>query len=152
MENKIVGHKTVERPFVILAAAVVLLTAGTAAAATTERVSVASDGVQANSSSIRPSISAAGRFVAFKSTASNLVPGDTNGTGDIFVHDRGAPGLPGDTNGDCMVNILDLLYVRNRLGLAPASVDNGSADLNGDGAINILDLILVRNKLGATCE
>ncbi|NQT21413.1 MAG: hypothetical protein HQ592_17030, partial [Planctomycetes bacterium] len=89
MENKIVGHKTVERPFVILAAAVVLLTAGTAAAAaTTERVSVASDGVQANSSSIRPSISAAGRFVAFKSTASNLVPGDTNGTGDIFVHDR----------------------------------------------------------------
>ena len=35
-----------------------------------------------------PSISADGRFVAFSSDASNLVPGDTNGRGDVFVHDR----------------------------------------------------------------
>ena len=152
MENENIGHKTVERAFVVLAAAVLLLTAGTAAAATTRRVSVASDGVQANDSSIRPSISADGRFVAFDSYASNLVPGDTNGPYDVFVHDRGAPGLPGDTNGDCMVNILDLLYVRNRLGQDPASGDNWRANVNGDGAINILDLIFVRNRLGATCE
>ena len=33
-------------------------------------------------------ISAKGRFVAFGSSASNLVPGDTNGFEDIFVHDR----------------------------------------------------------------
>src|SRR5262249_17255542 len=35
----------------------------------------------------RPSLSADGRFVAFESDANNLVPGDTNGAADIFVHD-----------------------------------------------------------------
>lgn len=57
-------------------------------AATTERVSVASDGAQANGPSLFASISADGRFVAFESYASNLVAGDTNGTDDVFVHDR----------------------------------------------------------------
>ena len=54
----------------------------------TERVSLSSSGVQANSHSGAPSISADGRFVAFQSFASNLVAGDTNGTIDVFVHDR----------------------------------------------------------------
>ena len=54
----------------------------------TERVSVDTAGTQANSWSASASISADGRFVAFQSFASNLVPGDTNGTYDIFVHDR----------------------------------------------------------------
>jgi Tol biopolymer transport system component len=54
----------------------------------TTRVSVASDGTQANGHSYDPSISADGRYVAFASLASNLVSGDTNNTGDIFVHDR----------------------------------------------------------------
>jgi Tol biopolymer transport system component len=54
----------------------------------TSRVSVASDGTQANGSSSRPSISADGRYVTFESGASNLVPGDTNNKQDVFVHDR----------------------------------------------------------------
>jgi Tol biopolymer transport system component len=54
----------------------------------TERVSVASDGTQGDAQSNGPAISADGRFVAFTSTASNLVPGDTNGVADTFVHDR----------------------------------------------------------------
>ena len=54
----------------------------------TARVSVASDGAQGNGPSWGPSISADGRFVAFESRASNLVPGDTNDTTDVFVHDR----------------------------------------------------------------
>jgi Tol biopolymer transport system component len=37
--------------------------------------------------SVAPSISGDGRFVAFESDADSLVPGDTNGTGDVFVHD-----------------------------------------------------------------
>jgi Tol biopolymer transport system component len=54
----------------------------------TWRVSVASDGTGANARSLgAPAISADGRFVAFDSDASNLVPHDTNGTGDVFVHD-----------------------------------------------------------------
>ncbi|MFC6674094.1 hypothetical protein [Marinobacterium aestuariivivens] len=55
----------------------------------TERVSVNSAGVQGNGSSFQPTISSDDRFVAFRSFASNLVAGDTNGRDDVFVHDRG---------------------------------------------------------------
>jgi len=54
---------------------------------TTTRVSVDSAGNQGNSESYRSSISADGRFVAFDSISSNLVPGDTNSESDIFVRD-----------------------------------------------------------------
>src|SRR4051812_2313770 len=56
----------------------------------TERVSIASDGAQGDSSSFDPATSADGRFVAFPSQAPNLVPGDTNGLDDVFVRDRQA--------------------------------------------------------------
>ena len=54
----------------------------------TERVSVSSSGAQANSQSTLASISGDGRYVAFSSYASNLVPNDTNYREDVFVHDR----------------------------------------------------------------
>jgi Tol biopolymer transport system component len=54
----------------------------------TKRISVASDGAQSNGASYAPSISADGRYVAYVSTASNLVPDDTNRQPDVFVHDR----------------------------------------------------------------
>jgi Tol biopolymer transport system component len=54
---------------------------------TTERVSVALSG-PANDSSYEPSISPNGRYVTFSSSASNLVPGDTNGVNDCFIRDR----------------------------------------------------------------
>ncbi len=61
----------------------------------TERVSVASDGSQGNGGfsspgdhTAFPSLSDDGRIVAFDSLADNLVPGDTNREGDVFVHDR----------------------------------------------------------------
>ncbi len=54
----------------------------------TERVSVDSAGAQANGLCGIPMISADGRFVAFESDATNLVPGDTNGVRDVFVRDR----------------------------------------------------------------
>lgn len=50
--------------------------------------SVDSFGVAGNGPSRSPSLSADGRYVAFASLASNLVPGDTNATWDVFVHDR----------------------------------------------------------------
>jgi len=60
--------------------------------------------------------------------------------------------LYGDTNGDCQVNVLDLLFVRNRLGKHANTADNWRADVVGiDGMVNVLDLIAVRNELGAQC-
>jgi Tol biopolymer transport system component len=52
------------------------------------RVSVDGAGGQADGASTDPAISADGRYVAFTSTAANLVPDDTNGVADVFVHDR----------------------------------------------------------------
>jgi Tol biopolymer transport system component len=55
---------------------------------TTELVSLDSAGNPGNqASSERPSISADGRWVAFESWATNLVPGDTNLVPDVFVRD-----------------------------------------------------------------
>ncbi len=66
---------------------------------TIERVSVGSDGTQANGANFTPGISADGRWVVFGSVADNLVPGDDqtctwwqDGSEstcvDIFTHDR----------------------------------------------------------------
>jgi len=60
-------------------------------AGTVRRVSVSSAGAQAlGGESGQPAISATGRFIAFESRATNLVPSDGNGLLDIFLHDRDA--------------------------------------------------------------
>ena len=59
---------------------------------TTARVSLASDGHQADGPSEFPSISADGRWVVFSSLATNLVSGDTNAAYDVFLHDRATAG------------------------------------------------------------
>lgn len=53
----------------------------------TTLVSVGADGVQGNHESRQGSISADGRFVAFNSHATNLLPGDTNDSPDVFLRD-----------------------------------------------------------------
>ena len=55
---------------------------------TTELISAANDGTQADGASLFSVISDDGRYVAFESKADNLVPGDTNGVSDIFLRDR----------------------------------------------------------------
>jgi Tol biopolymer transport system component len=64
--------------------------AASAVAQETLRVSVDSAGAEGNSQSGffgTTAISADGRVVAFESDATNLVANDTNGVGDLFVHD-----------------------------------------------------------------
>ena len=58
----------------------------------------------------------------------------------------------GDANGDCAVNVLDLITIRNRLGKPTGSGDNWRGDVNLDGSVDVLDLISTRNKLGARCQ
>ncbi|GAA2909926.1 PD40 domain-containing protein [Streptomyces thioluteus] len=57
------------------------------ATAKTTRASTATDGTPANGTSRSPSPSADGRYVAFSSDATNLVPGDTDQRADVFVKD-----------------------------------------------------------------
>ena len=54
----------------------------------TELISVAPDGAAANAASFLPKHSNDGRYVVFRSNASNLVPNDNNGRPDIFLRDR----------------------------------------------------------------
>src|SRR3990170_6753099 len=63
---------------------------GIAAPGTTERASVSTAGVQGDALSGYPAISADGTIVAFRASASNLVPSDTNGADDIFARNRQA--------------------------------------------------------------
>ena len=87
----------------------------------TIRISKSSDGTQGNNTSDYPSISADGRFVAFESQASNLVPNDTNGVKDVFVHDQqtgetirssvASDGLQGDRESDSPSISADGRYV-----------------------------------------
>jgi hypothetical protein len=81
-----------------------------AEAGRTHRVSIASTGAQGNLPSAKPILSADGRFIAFVSRATNLVPGDTNDRPDVFrwdvfVHDR-------DTDGDGVFDEPDAIATR----------------------------------------
>lgn len=86
-------------------------------AGTTQRVSVASAGVQAGAASGNPSLSADGRYVVFSSSA-RLVAGDEDDLTDVYRHDRrtattelvgllpdgSAPGDPADVTGGVAVS------------------------------------------------
>lgn len=76
----------------------------------TTRASVSSTGAQGNDTSFDLAMSADARYVVFRSAATNLVSGDTNGKIDIFVRDRQtntttrisvATGGAQGTGGDC---------------------------------------------------
>jgi Tol biopolymer transport system component len=60
------------------------------AASSTTRVSITTTEGQANGASVQPSMDAAGRFVAFATEATNMLPTpDANGTAwDVFIRDR----------------------------------------------------------------
>ena len=59
--------------------------------------------------------------------------------GDIFL--RIPPILPGDINGDGIVNILDLTLVAQGFGTGDLTVD-----VNGDGVVNVFDLVFVAGE------
>jgi len=84
----------------------------------TVRVSVASDGRQANKDSTAPSMSADGRFVAFESKATNLAPGVGNAKQQVFVHDR-------NTGETTLVSLSTSGAVANATSSAPAISSDG---------------------------
>lgn len=118
-------------------------------AGTTERVSVSSSGTQQNGGTgYGPKISADGRYVAFTSLASNLVDGDTNGTFDVFVHDRtndttervsvSSDGIQGDHDGDA--HNISISADGRYIAFASGSSGLVAGDINGKGDIFIHDL------------
>jgi Tol biopolymer transport system component len=126
---------------------------------TLERVSLGPGGAQGNSSSgyslglaIGPALSADGRFVAFTSSATNLVAGDTNGVDDVFVRDR----LLGTTervsldSGSVQGNAASRYPSISEDGLSVAFTSDASNLVPGD--TNSSADIFVRNRLNGTTE
>jgi len=62
-----------------------------------------------------------------------------------------SPELPGDINGDGVVNFLDAILLGAAFGSTPGSPNwNPNADLNGDLVINFLDAIILGANFGKT--
>lgn len=102
-------------------------------AGTTTRLSVAADGTEGNfhSGIYGPTISGDGRFVAFDSSADNLVADDGNGAADIFLLDRDPDG-----NG---------IYDEQPIALERVSVASDGAE--GDGPSEQASLSADGNKV-----
>lgn len=98
----------------------------------TVRVSVRSDGGEANNESFAPDISADGRFVAFDSAATNLVSDDNNARRDIFVHDR-------ETGVTERVSVRSNGTQANGNSYAPAISDDGRIVVFHSFATNLVD-------------
>lgn len=69
-------------------------------------------------------------------------PGSTNGS---------APPIPGDINKDGIVDVLDLIELKNAYGLTQQSPDwDPDCDLNLDNVVNVLDLFILGKNYGRT--
>jgi hypothetical protein len=112
-----------------------------------QRISVDSNGVQANSTSINPRISADGRFVAFTSAATNLVSGDTNGAEDIFLRDtflRTTVRVSVDSSGaqsDGLANVAKLSLDGRFVAFESTATNLVSGDTNGVSDIFVRDTV-----------
>ncbi|HVZ94543.1 MAG TPA: hypothetical protein VG797_08535 [Phycisphaerales bacterium] len=122
----------------------------------TSRVNVDNTGGEANDFSqiaLPSAISADGRFVAFDTFASNLVPDDTNAHWDAFVHDRGpiTPACPGDVDGNQAVGLSDIAVLIQHWTLAvpPAPA---AADLDGNGSIGLGDVAVAILHWAEVCR
>ena len=58
--------------------------------------------------------------------------------------------LAGDTNGDDMINIMDMAAFRQNFGKSGDAVTNAFTDTNGDGMVNIMDMGTFRKNFGKT--
>ena len=83
----------------------------------------------------------------------NLVDGDYNGYLRILSNGGNATlpvnltvngALLGDTNGDSVINVLDVIIMVNMI-LGLTEIDLNTADMNSDGVVNVLDITLLLN-------
>jgi hypothetical protein len=102
------------------------------------RVSVGPSEEQAVGFAFNPSISADGRYVAFHSSAANLVTEDTNSRVDVFFRDRGSAT---DADGDVDVDLIDFYVFQNCFNgpNRPPRTSCCSMDFDWDGDVDLID-------------
>ncbi len=80
------------------------------------------------------------------------VLGETNISNNALTGGIFTVRLGGDVNGDCTVNIFDIVLVAQVFGKTSGVAGfNPYADLNNDGVINIFDIVLVAENFGHSC-
>jgi hypothetical protein len=114
-------------------------------------VSSAPASVQGNQASDEPTLGGSGAFVAFSSSASNLVPGDTNGVADVFIRDH----KQGKTS---RVSLATGGAQANGASRRPSISDDGryvafetdATNFMGSGGDTAADVVVRDRKLGTT--
>jgi hypothetical protein len=108
----------------------------------TELASVDSAGNQGNDDSLNSAVSSGGLFVAFDTESSNLVPGDVNGSYDVFVREHachvGEPYCFGDGSAlpcPCANEGLGVEGCANSSGSGGALLAQGSASAASDDLV-----------------
>ena len=118
-------------------------------ASTTTRLDLRSGGAQTTRDSDFPAISADGRYVAYYSTDTGLVTGDTNSVGDVFELDR-------NSGATSRVSVDSSGVQGNANSTTPALADNGSVAFESDatnlvsGDTNAATDLIVHGALAAT--
>jgi Tol biopolymer transport system component len=133
----------------VLSAAVVIVAVGEAtpagAVGVVGRPSVATGGAQGNADSVFPTISADGRFVAYDSIATSLVPGDANGENDVFLRDRqmGTTELvsvaTGGAQGNAYSNLASISGDGRYVAFASGASNLVTGDVNGEADVFVRD-------------
>jgi hypothetical protein len=112
-------------------------------------ISVGWNGAEPNGASSSPSATADGRFVVFASEATNLVKGDGNGWGDIFLRDTCIGAASACVPGTVRLSIGIDGAEANGPSLAPAISPDGRFVVFNSSATNLVPLNLL-NALPAT--
>ena len=117
----------------------------------TTRVSVSSTGQEGHAESVTPALSGDGRLVVFQSDASELVPGDTNGFADIFLHDR-STGTTTRVSVGAHDNQASLPCVEPAISADGSTVafQSYATDLGGGQSIGIQDVFVRDLEAGTT--
>jgi Tol biopolymer transport system component len=114
-------------------------------------VSSAPAAIQGNRASDAPALGGSGAFVTFSSSASNLVPGDTNGVADVFIRDHKS----GRTS---RVSLATGGAQANGASRNPSVSDDGryvafetdATNIDGTGGDTFTDVVVRDRKLGTT--
>ena len=92
-------------------------------------------------------------LISLNINTDNLIDGDYNAYMRILSNGGNATlpvnlmvngALVGDTNGDAVINVLDVIIMVNMI-LGLSEIDLNTADVNGDGVVNVLDITLLLN-------
>jgi len=80
------------------------------------------------------------------SAQASTVPDETDIDDNTLINGTLKVKIPGDVNGDGIVNIIDMVLLRAAYGSTPTQPNwNPEADINRDGVINIFDALILGN-------